>query len=207
MATARGTSMSVPAGTPVGRPTSNVPPTRTSVSSAPTRTGCPSASTSTRRNSCCWFAALHGTSSLSASAIGGTPGPVTDQPPPRTYSLPLTSCAASASIMVTRMGSPYARARQRPAEDQEHPAMTIEGVIGALFIGLIIGALGRLVVPGRQRIPIWMTIAVGIVAALIGSAIVGPMRDTDGVDWIEFVVQVALAAAGVAIAASIRGNR
>ena len=85
--------------------------------------------------------------------------------------------------------------------------MTIESVIGAIFIGLIIGALGRLVVPGRQRIPIWLTIAVGIVAALLGSAIVGPMRDTKGVDWVELVVQVALAAAGVAIAASIRGNR
>ena len=85
--------------------------------------------------------------------------------------------------------------------------MTIQSVIGAIFIGLIIGALGRLVVPGRQRIPIWLTIAVGIIAALAGSAIVGPMRDTDGVDWVELVVQVALAAAGVAIAASVRGNR
>ena len=85
--------------------------------------------------------------------------------------------------------------------------MTIESVLGAIFIGLIIGALGRLVVPGRQRIPIWLTIGVGIVAALAGSAIVGPMRDTEGVDWVELVVQVALAAAGVAIAASIRGNR
>ena len=85
--------------------------------------------------------------------------------------------------------------------------MTIQSVLGAIFIGLIIGALGRLVVPGRQRIPIWLTIGVGIVAALAGSAIVGPMRDTEGVDWVELVVQVALAAAGVAIAASIRGNR
>ena len=85
--------------------------------------------------------------------------------------------------------------------------MTIESVIGAIFIGLIIGALGRLVVPGRQRIQIWLTIVVGIVAALAGSAIVGPMRDTEGVDWVELVVQVALAAVGVAIAASIRGNR
>jgi uncharacterized membrane protein YeaQ/YmgE (transglycosylase-associated protein family) len=85
--------------------------------------------------------------------------------------------------------------------------MTIGGVIRALFIGLIIGALGRLVVPGRQRIPIWMTIAVGIVAALAGTGIVGPMRDTDGVDWVELVVQVALAAAGVAIVAAIRGRR
>ena len=85
--------------------------------------------------------------------------------------------------------------------------MTIGGVFSAIVIGLIIGALGRLVVPGRQRIQIWLTIAVGIVAALLGSAIVGPMRDTKGVDWVELVVQVALAAAGVAIAASIRGNR
>ena len=73
--------------------------------------------------------------------------------------------------------------------------MTIEGIIGALIIGLIIGALGRLVVPGKQDIPIWLTIVVGIVAALIGSLIVGSLRDTDGIDWIELVVQIALAAA------------
>ena len=85
--------------------------------------------------------------------------------------------------------------------------MTIGGVFSAIVIGLIIGALGRLVVPGRQRIPIWLTIAVGIVAALIGTAIVGELSDTNGLDWTEIVVQVALAAVGVAIAASIRGNR
>jgi uncharacterized membrane protein YeaQ/YmgE (transglycosylase-associated protein family) len=75
--------------------------------------------------------------------------------------------------------------------------MTIGSIIGAIIIGLIIGALGRLVVPGKQHVPIWLTILVGIVAALIGSAIVGPLRDTDGVDWIELIVQVALAAGGV----------
>ena len=85
--------------------------------------------------------------------------------------------------------------------------MTIEGIIGALIIGLIIGALGRLVVPGKQDIPIWLTIVVGIVAALIGSLIVGSLRDTDGVDWIELVVQIALAAAGVALVAGMRGRR
>jgi uncharacterized membrane protein YeaQ/YmgE (transglycosylase-associated protein family) len=84
--------------------------------------------------------------------------------------------------------------------------MTIEGIIGALIIGAIIGVLGRLVVPGKQDIPIWLTIVVGIVAALIGSAFVGPMRDTDGVDWVELIVQVALAAVGVYLAASLRGR-
>ena len=84
--------------------------------------------------------------------------------------------------------------------------MTIEGIFGALVIGLIIGALGRLVVPGKQNIPIWLTIVVGIVAALIGSAIVGPLRDTSGVDWVEIIVQVALAAGGVSLVAGRRGR-
>jgi len=85
--------------------------------------------------------------------------------------------------------------------------MTIQSIFGAIIIGLVIGALGRLVLPGRQKIPIWLTIVVGIVAALAGTAIVGELRDTDGVDWVELVVQVALAAAGVALAVAIRGNR
>ncbi|MDQ1626388.1 MAG: hypothetical protein QOI54_132 [Actinomycetota bacterium] len=84
--------------------------------------------------------------------------------------------------------------------------MTIGGIVAALIIGLIIGALGRLVVPGKQDLPIWLTILVGIVAALVGSAIVGPLRDTNGIDWVELVVQVALAAVGVAVVAGMRGR-
>lgn len=85
--------------------------------------------------------------------------------------------------------------------------MTITGILGAIIIGLVIGALGRLLVPGRQNIPIWLTILVGIVAALIGTAIVGPLRNTNGIDWIEILVQVVLAAVGVAIVSSLRGRR
>lgn len=85
--------------------------------------------------------------------------------------------------------------------------MTISSIIGAIIIGLIIGALGRLVIPGKQDIPIWLTIVVGIVAALIGSLIVGAFRDTAGVDWLELIVQVALAAVGVALVAGARGRR
>ncbi len=84
--------------------------------------------------------------------------------------------------------------------------MTIEGIIGAIIIGLIIGALGRLIVPGKQNIPIWLTILVGIVAALIGSFIVGSLRDTDGIDWVELLVQVLLAAVGVYAVAALRGR-
>ena len=84
--------------------------------------------------------------------------------------------------------------------------MTIEGILGALVIGAIIGALGRLVIPGKQDIPIWLTIVVGIVAALVGTLIVGPLRDTDGIDWVELIVQVALAALGVYLVVAMRGR-
>lgn len=85
--------------------------------------------------------------------------------------------------------------------------MTIQTFFGALAIGLVIGALGRLVVPGRQNLPIWLTILVGIVAALLGSLIVGTLRDTSGIDWVEVLVQVALAAVGVGTVSALRNDR
>jgi uncharacterized membrane protein YeaQ/YmgE (transglycosylase-associated protein family) len=74
--------------------------------------------------------------------------------------------------------------------------MEITGLITALVIGLIIGALGRLVAPGKQNIPIWLTMLVGVIAALLGTALafaVG-VAVTPGIDWIELIIQVALAA-------------
>jgi uncharacterized membrane protein YeaQ/YmgE (transglycosylase-associated protein family) len=87
--------------------------------------------------------------------------------------------------------------------------VTVAGIISALVVGLIIGALGRLVVPGKQNIPIWLTIVVGIIAALVGSAIARGLgvADTKGFDWIELLVQVVLAAIGVYAAAAIWGRR
>ncbi|MFD5659193.1 GlsB/YeaQ/YmgE family stress response membrane protein [Streptomyces hirsutus] len=78
--------------------------------------------------------------------------------------------------------------------------MEIGGIISAIIIGTVIGVLGRLVVPGRQRIGILWTILVGIVAALIGSAIASAfgVADTKGVDWVEWLIQIGLAAFGVA---------
>ncbi|MEU1054622.1 GlsB/YeaQ/YmgE family stress response membrane protein [Streptomyces sp. NPDC005876] len=77
--------------------------------------------------------------------------------------------------------------------------MEIDGIISAIVIGIVIGVLGRLVVPGRQRIGVLWTILVGIVAALIGTAIAGAfdVADTDGPDWIEWLIQIGLAAVGV----------
>ena len=87
--------------------------------------------------------------------------------------------------------------------------MEITGLITALIIGLIIGALGRLVAPGKQSIPIWLTMLVGVIAALLGTALafaVG-LAVTPGIDWIELIIQVALAAVGVSAVAGIYSRR
>jgi uncharacterized membrane protein YeaQ/YmgE (transglycosylase-associated protein family) len=87
--------------------------------------------------------------------------------------------------------------------------MEVTGIITAIVIGLIIGALGRLVVPGKQNIPIWLTIVVGVLAAIVGTFIAAALGvdDTGGVDWIELIIQVALAAAGVSLVAGLYGRR
>lgn len=79
-------------------------------------------------------------------------------------------------------------------------------MISALVIGIVIGVLGRLVVPGRQRIGILWTILIGIVAAFIGTGIVAGLdvADTDGVDWVEWLIQIAVAALGVAALSKVK---
>ncbi|MEU6124827.1 GlsB/YeaQ/YmgE family stress response membrane protein [Streptomyces sp. NPDC047123] len=78
--------------------------------------------------------------------------------------------------------------------------MEISGIISAILIGIVVGILGRLVVPGRQRIGVLWTILVGIAAALVGTAIAAgfDVADTKGIDWIELAIQTGLAALGVA---------
>ena len=87
--------------------------------------------------------------------------------------------------------------------------MTVTGIITALIVGLIIGALGRLVVPGRQNIPIWLTMLIGVAAALLGTVLARALGvvDTKGFDWIELFIQVALAAIGVALVVGVTGRR
>ncbi|GAB7045480.1 GlsB/YeaQ/YmgE family stress response membrane protein [Catenuloplanes indicus] len=87
--------------------------------------------------------------------------------------------------------------------------MTVTGIITALIVGLIIGALGRLVVPGKQNIPLWLTLVIGVVAALLGTALARftGLAETRGIDWWEIIFQVAFAAIGVAIVAGVGGRR
>ncbi len=78
-------------------------------------------------------------------------------------------------------------------------------ILWAIIGGALIGLLGRLLVPGRQNISVWLTVAVGITAALIGGLIADwlGVGDTRGIDWIRHAIQIALAALGVWLVAGL----
>jgi uncharacterized membrane protein YeaQ/YmgE (transglycosylase-associated protein family) len=70
----------------------------------------------------------------------------------------------------------------------------VSGIISAIVVGLIIGALARLAIPGRQRMGILATLLLGLVGAFVGAAIGYAITNSF---IIVLVLQVAIAAAGV----------
>jgi uncharacterized membrane protein YeaQ/YmgE (transglycosylase-associated protein family) len=87
--------------------------------------------------------------------------------------------------------------------------MTVTGIITAIVIGAIIGALGRFFAPGKRHISIPATIGVGIVAALLGTALANRVAPANagGINWIELLLQVGLATLGVILITRRSGRR
>jgi uncharacterized membrane protein YeaQ/YmgE (transglycosylase-associated protein family) len=70
--------------------------------------------------------------------------------------------------------------------------------------GLVVGGLGRFVLPGRQDISVVATVLIGIAASLLG----GILANLFDVGWvIQFLVAVALAALGITLFASSEQRR
>ena len=78
-----------------------------------------------------------------------------------------------------------------------------------ILAGLVIGALARLIVPGRQRMGILITIVIGVIAAVIGGLVWNAIfPDNDGIAWIgALVVAVVLVWIYAAIAPRAKGPR
>ena len=73
-------------------------------------------------------------------------------------------------------------------------------MIGFLVAGLIIGLLARLILPGRQRIGLLMTLLLGVVGSIIGGTIANALQA--GSIWeLNFIGFVAAVAASVALLA------
>ena len=74
-------------------------------------------------------------------------------------------------------------------------------MIGFLIAGLIIGLLARLLLPGRQRIGLLMTLLLGVVGSLIGGTIANLLRTGDiwELNIIGFIAAVAASMALLAV--------
>ncbi|QXJ19948.1 GlsB/YeaQ/YmgE family stress response membrane protein [Actinomadura graeca] len=80
--------------------------------------------------------------------------------------------------------------------------MTIGGIAAAIVLGAVIGVLGRLTVPDRRSMPGWLLVAVGIVAAIAGTALTHLFGlERPGWDYWETFFQIVLAAVGVYLVA------
>ncbi|EWM63866.1 hypothetical protein ACIODS_30830 [Micromonospora chalcea] len=85
--------------------------------------------------------------------------------------------------------------------------MTGSTLVGALVVGLAVGGVGRLVVPGRKAVPVWLTLALGVAAALLGAIVVGLVdRRPDASPLLSLVTQTAFAAVAVVLAVVTAGG-
>jgi len=85
-------------------------------------------------------------------------------------------------------------------------------ILGLIVVGLIIGALARLIKPGKQRLSILMTLVLGVVGAIIGG-LIGHLFNKNTSIWelnvLGFIIAVVAAVLliGVAEGLSGRNNR
>ena len=86
----------------------------------------------------------------------------------------------------------------------------IGSIILAIVVGALIGLIARLIMPGKQDIGMIMTVVLGALGGLIGSAVAsqfGYHNANGGVAWIPFFIGVAAAVVLIAIYESVMGRR
>jgi uncharacterized membrane protein YeaQ/YmgE (transglycosylase-associated protein family) len=83
-------------------------------------------------------------------------------------------------------------------------------IIGAIVVGLIVGALARLIMPGKQNIGVIMTVALGAVGSFVGTWVtyrLGYSNENGGFEIIPFLVGIIVAILLIAAYLGITGKR
>ncbi|MEI2779128.1 MAG: GlsB/YeaQ/YmgE family stress response membrane protein [Tetrasphaera sp.] len=86
----------------------------------------------------------------------------------------------------------------------------LTAIIGAIVVGLIVGALGRLLLPGKQGISIPMTIVIGIVASVLTTLVTVNLFNYDndgGPAWIQWILSIIVAAGLIVLYGNMVGGR
>lgn len=56
-------------------------------------------------------------------------------------------------------------------------------VLSAALGGLIVGLLARLAIPGRDPMPVWVTVLLGVAGSLLGGIVAGLLFGRDAYSW------------------------
>jgi uncharacterized membrane protein YeaQ/YmgE (transglycosylase-associated protein family) len=82
-------------------------------------------------------------------------------------------------------------------------------MLGFIVFGLVVGAIARLLVPGRQRLSILMTLLLGLVGSIIGGVVANALGTGDifELNLIGSIVAIASAVVLIVIGERIAGDR
>ncbi|MDQ0620193.1 GlsB/YeaQ/YmgE family stress response membrane protein [Arthrobacter globiformis] len=82
-------------------------------------------------------------------------------------------------------------------------------MIGFIIAGLVIGALARLIKPGRQNLGIVATLLLGLAGSVIGGVVASLLGTGDifELNFLGFIVAVIAAVALIGVAETLAGRR
>jgi uncharacterized membrane protein YeaQ/YmgE (transglycosylase-associated protein family) len=64
----------------------------------------------------------------------------------------------------------------------------IGSILGYILVGLIVGLVARLLVPGRDPVGLLGTLLIGVIGAVLGGWLAGAFfKETAGVDWLASI--------------------
>ncbi|WP_329132968.1 GlsB/YeaQ/YmgE family stress response membrane protein [Streptomyces sp. NBC_00670] len=87
------------------------------------------------------------------------------------------------------------------------------GWLWAIIVGFVLGLLAKLILPGKQHSPLWLTTVMGIIGGIVGNAIARGIGigSTRGIDWGRHFLQLAAAVVlvffGEMLYMAMRGRR
>ncbi|WP_335973188.1 MULTISPECIES: GlsB/YeaQ/YmgE family stress response membrane protein [Streptomycetaceae] len=83
------------------------------------------------------------------------------------------------------------------------------GWLWAIIVGLVLGLIAKAIIPGKQSLPLWLTVICGIGGSALGNGVsrwLG-VRHTSGFDWTRHLLQLVGAIVLVAIGDALWAGR
>jgi uncharacterized membrane protein YeaQ/YmgE (transglycosylase-associated protein family) len=83
----------------------------------------------------------------------------------------------------------------------------------AIIVGLVLGLIAKAIIPGRQKIPLWLTVIFGMLGSVLGNWLATGIgvNETSGIDWTRHLLQligaVVIVGIGDRLWVAMRGRR